>query len=410
MGQAILKPSKLAPPLPKLLEETQLFAAWNLGDVKELLRRFRQQVFGFALVEAQFEAIMAFKEGISKLVDLEELFHILDTDHDGRVDGLELLGGIALCCQAPFEEKARFCFELYDFNLNSTMSKKEMIMMMIAVIGGVNLLTGGGEDLEPDVETVELLAEDAFLAADSDGSGAISYDEFVAWARSNRDLMAAVESLNKVSLDAKKDVEPEDSARETDEGELSDAYPSLEHGTEDTLQKKKNISHDDAVNGADSMAAAIAARLGNIPAVDGTTSTITPITSEAFTSVQWKGVAHTMEPTNFKSRRRDREGPDTNLELAWAFGYRTQGGSRNNLRYIGDATDPDTQMIVYPTAAIAVVYNLKDKAQMFYQGHTVEVTCVAVHPKGNITYPFVPFHTHASSFPFHSVTHPLITV
>ena len=225
MGQAILKPSKLAPPLPKLLEETQLFAAWNLGDVKELLRRFRQQVFGFALVEAQFEAIMAFKEGISKLVDLEELFHILDTDHDGRVDGLELLGGIALCCQAPFEEKARFCFELYDFNLNSTMSKKEMIMMMIAVIGGVNLLTGGGEDLEPDVETVELLSDDAFLAADSDGSGAISYDEFVGWARSNRDLMAAVESLNKVSLDAKKDVEPEDSARETDEGELSDAYP-----------------------------------------------------------------------------------------------------------------------------------------------------------------------------------------
>ena len=199
-----------------------------------------------------------------------------------------------------------------------------MIMMMIAVIGGVNLLTGGGEDLEPDVETVELLSDDAFLAADSDGSGAISYDEFVGWARSNRDLMAAVESLNKVSLDAKKDVEPEDSARETDEGELSDAYPSLEHGTEDTLKKKKTVSHDDAANGADSMAAAIAARLG-IPAVDGTTSTTTTTTSEAFTSVQWKGVANTMEPTNFKARRRDREGPDTNLELAWAFGYRTQG-------------------------------------------------------------------------------------
>ena len=26
------------------------------------------------------------------------------------------------------------------------------------------------------------------------------------------------------------------------------------------------------------------------------------------------------------------------------------GGSRNNLRYIGDATDPDTQLVVYPTA------------------------------------------------------------
>ena len=30
------------------------------------------------------------------------------------------------------------------------------------------------------------------------------------------------------------------------------------------------------------------------------------------------------------------------------------------------------------------VYNLKDKDQRFYQGHTAEVTCVAAHPKGFI--------------------------
>ena len=39
--------------------------------------------------------------------------------------------------------------------------------------------------------------------------------------------------LAQVALDAKKDVEPDDSAPETDDGEMSDAFPSLEHGTED---------------------------------------------------------------------------------------------------------------------------------------------------------------------------------
>jgi len=383
MGQAVLKPSKsVAPTLPKLLEETQCFAAWTLADVKELLKRFQQQVFGFALVEAQFEAVMSFKEDMKKKVDLEELFHILDQNHDGRVDGLEMLGGIALCCSSPFEEKARFCFELYDFNLNSTMSRREMIVMMIAVIGGINMLTGGGEDMEPDVETIEILSEDAFMAADRDGSGSISYDEFVAWARSNRDLMAAVESLNKVALDAKKDVEPDDSAPETDDGEMSDAFPSLEHGTEDAVHvaKKAKSEHNEG-HASESVAAAIAVRLGDhsagAPAGTGaatpgapasaTSAAAAPAAAAAaataaagsglagtFATLQWKGVATSMEPTNFKARRRDREGPDTNLELCWAFGYRTIQ-SRNNMRYIGDSTDPDTQMIVYPTAALAVV-------------------------------------------------------
>jgi Ca2+-binding EF-hand superfamily protein len=115
---------------PSLLHETKIFAQWSMADVKELFKRFRTQVFGFALVEAQFESIMSFKESLKKHVPLDELFRILDDDHDGRIDGLELLGGLALCCQASFEEKIRFCFELYDFNLNSNLSKQEMVMVI----------------------------------------------------------------------------------------------------------------------------------------------------------------------------------------------------------------------------------------------------------------------------------------
>jgi hypothetical protein len=71
-----------------------------VADVRELWQRFQRSVYGFALVEAQFESILAFKErSVRDHVDLEVLFEVLDNDHDGRIDGLEFLGGLALCCQ-----------------------------------------------------------------------------------------------------------------------------------------------------------------------------------------------------------------------------------------------------------------------------------------------------------------------
>jgi hypothetical protein len=69
--------------------------------------------------------IVSFKPEVAEHVDLEFLFDILDNHHDARIDGLELLGGLALCCHSSFEEKCRFCFELFDFNLNSLLSKKK---------------------------------------------------------------------------------------------------------------------------------------------------------------------------------------------------------------------------------------------------------------------------------------------
>ena len=267
--------------------------------MKELYKRLRLQVYGYALVEAQFESIMGFKEDVSKQTSIEVLFDILDNDHDGRIDGLELLGGLALCCQASFEDKARFCFELYDFNLTSSITKREMIMMMMASICGMNLLTGGGEELEPDVDTIELLSDEAFLRADREKNGLITYEEFVSWVRSNRDLMAAIESLNKVALDAKLDVESDDSAPETDDGELSDIEPAIEQGA----IGKYNLSHRDNTSvSSQSIAHAISARLLEIKSplsskVSGISSDTT-VGAKTQGALQWRGQIY--EPTSMK--------------------------------------------------------------------------------------------------------------
>jgi Ca2+-binding EF-hand superfamily protein len=299
MGAAILKPLNAPLAFPKLMEETQFFALWTINDVKELFKRLRSQVNGYSLVEAQFESIILFKEGLRDSICMETLFDIIDNDHDGRIDGLELLGGLALCCQASFEDKARFCFELYDFNLTSTISKREMVMMMMASICGMNLLTGGGEELEPDVDTIECLSDEAFLRADREKNGQISYEEFVAWARSNRDLMAAMESLNKVALDAKLDVESDDSAPETDDGDLSDTEPAIEHGTVDS---KAQFHRDQLGISSNSIAAAIAAKLlqSKSPLSGKVAGAVSNAVSSqtAISSIQWK--SQIFEPINFK--------------------------------------------------------------------------------------------------------------
>ncbi|GMH68416.1 hypothetical protein TrRE_jg1209, partial [Triparma retinervis] len=132
----------------------------------------------------QFVSVLSFKGELSTSF-LSTLFDKLDNDGDGRIDGLEFMGGITLCCKGTFEEKAKFAFELYDFNLNAALSTTEICIMMQSTICGMLVLTGGSSSDEPAVSAFESLASAALSRADSDGSGQVTFDEFVGWARSN---------------------------------------------------------------------------------------------------------------------------------------------------------------------------------------------------------------------------------
>lgn len=78
-----------------------------MEDVRKLHWTFKNMVHGLALVEPQFECIMAFKKASMGDVSLASVFRVLDNDHDGRIDALEFMGGLTLICRGTFEEKAR---------------------------------------------------------------------------------------------------------------------------------------------------------------------------------------------------------------------------------------------------------------------------------------------------------------
>jgi len=340
---------------PSLLAETQVFATWTIDDLKGLLKRFRMQIYGFALVEVQFESLMAFKPGLAKKIPLNVLFDVLDNDSDGRVDGLEFLGGLALICQGSFEDKARFCFELFDFNLNATLSKKEMIVMLMSSINGINMLSGGNEEDELDIDSFEKIANDAFAKADRDRSGSVTYDEFVIWARSNRVIMSGLDGLNRVATEAIEDLTSEDSAPEVEDGYVSGVdHPSdAEDEDADCFTADGKVEIDIRKMGA---------------------SSVHP----------WK--LQVIEPTNAAKLMRGGggDGPGSNLELGYVFGTSAQC-SRHSVRYVSEQADGSGALsIVYPVAAVVVIYNTVTLKQTYYQGHNSEISAMAVHPNNFI--------------------------
>ena len=235
-------------------------------------------------------------------------------------------------------------------------------MMMMSSVSGINLLTDDGiEHIEPDIEMFEALADDAILRADKNADNQISYEEFLYWARSNRELMAGLEAMNRVSLLAKEDIDPEDSAPETDDGDLSETDVGVRKKVKPVIGMIAKCTHTGKEN-------ELVVRA--------------PKGDESVLPSPWLG--QVFEPTNYTKSKGRYDGPDTNLELYWAFGYHCEG-SRNNICYIGDVnTDFDSRYIVYYTAALGVVYHPQSKKQSFYMGHSAAITCIALHPGNQI--------------------------
>lgn len=70
-----------------------------------LKKRLKAHCGHFGLIQSEFAGLLSFKKPPVTQVDV--VFSILDHDHNGRIDGLELLASLALCCHGRFEDKMR---------------------------------------------------------------------------------------------------------------------------------------------------------------------------------------------------------------------------------------------------------------------------------------------------------------
>eukprot|EP00735_Rhodelphis_limneticus_P013833 TRINITY_DN778_c0_g1::TRINITY_DN778_c0_g1_i1::g.18392::m.18392 TRINITY_DN778_c0_g1::TRINITY_DN778_c0_g1_i1::g.18392 ORF type:complete len:868 (+),score=361.39,sp/Q05BC3/EMAL1_MOUSE/34.07/6e-133,WD40/PF00400.27/0.14,WD40/PF00400.27/0.00013,WD40/PF00400.27/3.4,WD40/PF00400.27/1.3,WD40/PF00400.27/0.0074,WD40/PF00400.27/1.2e+03,WD40/PF00400.27/0.56,WD40/PF00400.27/0.00013,WD40/PF00400.27/0.003,WD40/PF00400.27/9.9e-06,HELP/PF03451.9/3.3e-16,HELP/PF03451.9/3.9e+03,Cytochrom_D1/PF02239.11/1.9e+02,Cytoc len=78
-------------------------------------------------------------------------------------------------------------------------------------------------------------------------------------------------------------------------------------------------------------------------------------------------------PTGYQEPADARQVPESKFDLEFVHGYRGRD-SFNNLFWVGD------DRIVYPTAALGVVYDIVANSQEFLKGNTDDVLCLAIHP------------------------------
>ena len=83
-------------------------------------------------------------------------------------------------------------------------------------------------------------------------------------------------------------------------------------------------------------------------------------------------------PTDWSEDQASTDAPGTELTLEFVHGYRAHD-CRDNLHY-----DVSSGEIVYHAAAVGIVYNAETHEQRFFQGHTDDIVCLAVHPEGNL--------------------------
>lgn len=114
------------------------------------------------------------------------VFDAFDSSKDGKMQFGEYVKGISHVCErASIEERARFCFNLYD-NDNSGFIKSEEIFDILSVSLSSNPM------IKIPINQVKGIARNLFKDLDKSKDGKISFDEFLQVAKKNDAIVNCV--------------------------------------------------------------------------------------------------------------------------------------------------------------------------------------------------------------------------
>ncbi|KAF1316742.1 Recoverin family protein, partial [Globisporangium splendens] len=122
-------------------------------------------------------------EKLRAKVIVDRLFDVFDQDGNGQIDFSELASGLSVLCKGARDAKVKAAFRLYDFNGDGYISLDEMKRYLTAIFRVLYEVQPEMRQ-ETGVSAEELgivTAEQAFLEADQNKDGKLSYDEFLTW-------------------------------------------------------------------------------------------------------------------------------------------------------------------------------------------------------------------------------------
>ncbi|OHS92746.1 Calcineurin B-like protein 8 [Tritrichomonas foetus] len=124
--------------------------------------------------------------GLPSTAFTRRIFSAFDTDGSAEIEFDEFILGLsAMSPQATIEEKAQFCFGVYDIDGNGSIEKEELKQILTFSLSG-------NESVHLSEAQINAVVDSTFKQMDSDGNGGISFDEFLAAANKNPAILSCV--------------------------------------------------------------------------------------------------------------------------------------------------------------------------------------------------------------------------
>ncbi|KAL3894003.1 MAG: hypothetical protein SGCHY_005519, partial [Lobulomycetales sp.] len=150
-------------PIDELVKTTN----FTRQDLETLSLKFTElaQQQNDKIDRARFRDILADTFGIDDSLLMDRVFRCFDSDADNYISFDEFVKGMSTFLKGKFEDKAQFCFRVYDLNGDRYISKEEMYQML------KNCLVKGTEE---DEDGVKDLVDLVLKKLDEDRDGRVS--------------------------------------------------------------------------------------------------------------------------------------------------------------------------------------------------------------------------------------------
>lgn len=159
---------------------------FNLYQVKEFYEQFLRlanlQKADGSIDLSEFQAALSIRSNEFA----QCIFSAFDNNQNSKLDFPEYLYGLsALSPEASIEEKARFCFSIYDTNHNGTIEQSELNQILT-----YSLQENTSISITQD--KIDKIVSSTFHKMDLDGDNKISYPEFESMALKNPSILNCV--------------------------------------------------------------------------------------------------------------------------------------------------------------------------------------------------------------------------
>ncbi|CAD7690402.1 unnamed protein product [Nyctereutes procyonoides] len=136
-----------------------------------LVERANVRLNNFGLDRNAFRAILHSVFGMTDDMLMNRVFFAFDKDNDNCINAKEWVKGLSVFLRGTFEEKLKFCFEVYYLNGDGYISQEEIFDML------KNSLHQQSSEEETD-EGIKELVDITLKKMDYDNDGKISFADF----------------------------------------------------------------------------------------------------------------------------------------------------------------------------------------------------------------------------------------